>query len=213
MDRSQSVLERLEPRKAPQQSRSRATVDSIKQATLELAAKDGFADLNTGMIAERAGVSKGSLYQYFPNRDAIFLALFEDATSRLTLSMKGLFGGIVDLPPQIGMPRVMRRHLALVRENRLILLRLGMEIPQLKIATRPIAYETMIARATRTYMHIHCPTLSTREVERRAFFVHEIVQSCINRYVDENPPHLSDRAFIRQLSDILVYTIMDGAKG
>lgn len=204
------MLERLEPRKAPQQSRSRATVASIKQATLELAAKRGFADLTTAMIAERAGVSKGSLYQYFPNRDAILLALFEDATSRLTLAMRGLFDSIVGLPPPVAMPKIMRRHLTLVRENELVLLRLGTEVPQLKIVSRPISYETMIASATRTYIQIHTPRLRPTEIERRSFFVHEIVQSCINRYVSEKPSHFSDRAFIRQLSALVICVICNG---
>ena len=66
-------------RKAPRQTRSRSTVDAIKQAARELVSAEGFSSSSTSttLIAERAGVSIGSLYQYFPTREAIFIALFE----------------------------------------------------------------------------------------------------------------------------------------
>src|SRR5271166_4296203 len=59
--------QRAEPlatrRKTPRQHRSKLTVQSILQATLEIAAVEGFLNLGTRHIAERAGVSVGSLYQ------------------------------------------------------------------------------------------------------------------------------------------------------
>lgn len=58
-------------RRRPTQSRSRHTVDAILEATLRIVADEGEEQLNTNRIAERAGVSVGTLYQYFPTRDAI----------------------------------------------------------------------------------------------------------------------------------------------
>ena len=61
-------------RKVPRQRRSRVTVDAIIEATLQILAKGGVAALNTTRAAERAGVSVGTLYQYFPTREALLEA-------------------------------------------------------------------------------------------------------------------------------------------
>lgn len=68
---------RLEPRKPPSQDRAKATVDAILEAAIDLLAARGYARTSTNLIASRAGVSVGSLYQYFPHKDAIVAALFE----------------------------------------------------------------------------------------------------------------------------------------
>ncbi len=66
---------RLEPRKLPKQARSGATVEAILEAAAQVFERQGYAAGTTNRIAERAGVSIGSLYQYFPNKDAILVAL------------------------------------------------------------------------------------------------------------------------------------------
>ena len=67
----------LGPRKLPQQQRARATCDAILQAAAHIIGRQGLAGFNTNAVAERAGVSIGSLYQYFPNKDALMAALIE----------------------------------------------------------------------------------------------------------------------------------------
>ncbi len=63
------------PRRTPQRAGSRETVDVIFEATARILASDGRAGLNTNRIAEVAGISVGGLYGYFPNKDAILLAM------------------------------------------------------------------------------------------------------------------------------------------
>jgi AcrR family transcriptional regulator len=65
----------LSPRKAPRQSRSAVTVTAILDATARILVERGYAATSTNAVAERAGVSVGSLYQYFPNTDALIAAL------------------------------------------------------------------------------------------------------------------------------------------
>ncbi|WGT62436.1 TetR/AcrR family transcriptional regulator [Variovorax paradoxus] len=65
------------PRKIAIQERSRATVDTLVEATARILVKDGFDKASTNRIAEVAGVSIGSLYQYFPSKEALVAAVIE----------------------------------------------------------------------------------------------------------------------------------------
>jgi len=68
---------RTTPRKRPRQERSRATVDAILSATARVLVRHGYDDLTTNAVATAAGVSIGSLYQYFPNKTALVAALLD----------------------------------------------------------------------------------------------------------------------------------------
>ena len=65
----------LKARKAPGQARSQETVAVILEASARILESDGLRGFNTNAIAAKAGVSIGSLYQYFPNKDSIVLSL------------------------------------------------------------------------------------------------------------------------------------------
>lgn len=68
---------REKPRRNPKQARAQATVDAILAATFQLLEEEGESRVTTNRIAERAGVSIGTLYQYFKDRDAILAAMGE----------------------------------------------------------------------------------------------------------------------------------------
>lgn len=72
-----STRELLKPRKSPVQARSTATVDSLHAAAIHVLIHEGLNRCTTTRVAERAGASVGSLYQYFPNRDALLAAVLE----------------------------------------------------------------------------------------------------------------------------------------
>lgn len=67
----------LDRRKAPRQARSTVTVDAIFEGTIQVLLADGLARLTTTRVAQRAGVSVGTLYQYFPNKQAPLFAVLE----------------------------------------------------------------------------------------------------------------------------------------
>ena len=71
------------PRKVPVQTRSRATVEAILEATARILEAEGLEAVTTNRVAERAGVSIGSLYQYFPDRDAVLAALIRREDAKL----------------------------------------------------------------------------------------------------------------------------------
>jgi AcrR family transcriptional regulator len=71
---TQPTASRSEPRKSPVQARSTASVDAILKATVQVLLKVGKDKLTTTRVASRAGVSVGTLYQYFPNKSALLRA-------------------------------------------------------------------------------------------------------------------------------------------
>ncbi len=71
---TQRTATRSEPRKTPIQARSTASVDAILKATVQVLLRVGKEKLTTTRVAARAGVSVGTLYQYFPNKSALLRA-------------------------------------------------------------------------------------------------------------------------------------------
>ncbi len=65
----------LQYKKTPKQARSKATVDAIIQASAQILLEKGYAGVSTNLAAERAGVSIGSVYEYFPGKEAIVAAV------------------------------------------------------------------------------------------------------------------------------------------
>ncbi len=82
------------PRRRPAQSRSQFTVDALFEATLHLLAEGGEETLTTNRIAERAGVSIGTLYQYFPTREAIVDAIVRRRRAAVIEQMDELLGRV-----------------------------------------------------------------------------------------------------------------------
>lgn len=73
-----------DPRKRPRQARSVATFEAILEAAARILESLGFAGFNTNAVAELAGVSIGSLYQYFPSKDALIVELIRRERAKLS---------------------------------------------------------------------------------------------------------------------------------
>ena len=80
----------LNPRKQPSQGRSRFTIRQIVEAAARVFEERGYAGATTNRIAERAGVSIGSLYQYFPNKESILVVLLEQHTQEVADAVEAI---------------------------------------------------------------------------------------------------------------------------
>ena len=80
----------VSPRKQPAQGRSRFTVRQIVESAARVFEERGYAGANTNRIAERAGVSIGSLYQYFPNKESILAVLLEQHTQEMANAVEAI---------------------------------------------------------------------------------------------------------------------------
>lgn len=78
------ALTAFEPRKTPIQARATVTVEAISEATIQILLSQGAGRLTTTRVAHRAGVSVGTLYQYFPNKQSLLFAVLEDHLEKVT---------------------------------------------------------------------------------------------------------------------------------
>jgi AcrR family transcriptional regulator len=83
-----AVATTLTPRKAPVQARSAATIEALHGAAIQVLTREGLSRCTTTRIAGRAGMSVGSLYQYYPNRDALLAAVLEQHLERITAAVE-----------------------------------------------------------------------------------------------------------------------------
>ncbi|MFT3697841.1 MAG: TetR/AcrR family transcriptional regulator [Kofleriaceae bacterium] len=103
------------PRKQPTQGRSKQTVAAILEATFRVLDEGG--ELTTTRVAEVAGVSVGTLYQYFPNRDALINALLADHLEAAIAAVERECEAVVGLPKAQAIERVVRAFLGAKAER------------------------------------------------------------------------------------------------
>src|ERR1700729_2965011 len=86
------------PRKYASQARSPATVHALIEATARILVKEGFDKASTNRIAEVAGVSVGSLYQYYPGKEALVAALIDRHNQEVMRAVQNELSEVQDLP-------------------------------------------------------------------------------------------------------------------
>lgn len=86
------------PRKHASQERSRATVDALIEATARILVREGFDRASTNRIAEEAGVSIGSLYQYYPSKEALVAAVIDRHNRELMQVVRAALAEVAALP-------------------------------------------------------------------------------------------------------------------
>jgi AcrR family transcriptional regulator len=104
----------LEPRRVPIQSRAKKTVEKILDCTAELLDESGIAHLTTDRVAERADVNIATLYHYFPNKQALIVALAD----RLTQQQEQLINSVLAKADQYDWQELVDRLIDITMEGR-----------------------------------------------------------------------------------------------
>jgi len=95
-----------QPRKNATQGRSRATVDALVDATARILVKEGFDKASTNRIAETAGVSIGSLYQYFPSKEALVAAVIDRHNQDVMRVVRAALADVAAQPVEVAVRRL-----------------------------------------------------------------------------------------------------------
>jgi len=182
---------KLQPRKEPRQARSKAMVDTILDAMARVLVERGYAKTNTNLVAEAAGISVGSLYQYFPNKDALIFALRERHVTR----MLALFEGVVAKMDSSGslssdfealIEALVAAHLLEPELNRI----LEEEFPSFHLpVSTPVRQR--FYEAIKAVLVKHRKSLTTPDIDVAAFVVQRMLKSLVNAMILIAPPGLN----------------------
>jgi AcrR family transcriptional regulator len=139
-------------RKQPRQARSNQLVDAVLDAAVQVLMKEGANRFTTARVAERAGVSVGSLYQYFPNKAAILFRLQSDEWQRTSALLRSILEDQATAPPA----RVRRLVHAFIQsecEEAAIRTALNDAAPLYRDAPEAIEAKKENAQIFRTFLH------------------------------------------------------------
>jgi AcrR family transcriptional regulator len=175
----------LRPRKSPRQARSRATVTAILGAAARVFAADGYAAGTTNHIAERAGVSVGSLYEYFPNKDALLVALMEDHIREGAAILEAVAAETAAVTPPLRtvVRRFARAMVDLHARDRALHRVLFEEAPLPPRVRRMLAdVEQVVADRVATFLHRH-PEVTAPDLHLAAAVVVQAVEGLTHKLV------------------------------
>lgn len=197
---------RLAPRRKPVLERGKGTVDDILLAAAQVFSKHGYAHGTTNRIAERAGVSIGSVYQYFPNKDSILLALVRRhmaAGTELVLSMLGEPPALSSEPLPGLVERFVRAMLALHEEDPRLHRVLFEEAPHPKVIWDELGeLERNICTALAGMLATH-PRVKTAEPEVTAWIVVQTVEALVHRFVLHGPGPARRERFVAEVVEMI----------
>lgn len=192
----------LAPRKMPQQKRARMTVECILQATEELVRAHGFSQVGTRMIAERAGVSVGSLYQYFPTYESILLTWYERVALSGARRMKLTTVDVLDRDLSASIRISIRALLRVYEQQALALIHMPSEVPAIRRATASTSFECLNRSAMRLFFSQHVE-FKPRDVEAHIFFLESIIFHTLQRYLLDKPRYLKRGMVVEQICRIV----------
>lgn len=194
----------LNPRKTPRQARARATHDAILEAAAQLIGRHGLADFTTNAVAARAGVSIGSLYQYFPNKDALMVALIGRQQDRqaqtLVDAVAAAQGGELAATVRSLVRAAMQHH----RDDSLLATAIDHEEARLPIAAELDSRLTDAGALVRgTLMHF-VDDLGDVDVDAAVHTLPALVRTVVDTWANRTPPQL-DRAEDEAVRAVLGY--------
>lgn len=177
----------LKPRKTPRQRRSAAMVETILEAAARVIDRGTLARFNTNRVAEVAGISVGSLYQYFPNKDALVAALIERAQlgldARLAAALEGARGkALLD-----GLRLLVRAGVAAQTERPALAAALDFEEARLPVQGLLAGSAARLRGRVLTFLEWHRRRLRIDDLARAAADIQTIARALVDEAAREGP--------------------------
>lgn len=180
----------LEPRKRPRQARAQATNEALIEAAAQIVAERGLAGFNTNAVAERAGVSIGSLYQYFPNKDSLMAALIERQQAAQFATLESALdltaGTALHETVRLLVRAAMQHH----RDHSLLASALDHEEARLPVDDVLDGFLDRSGAVIAVVFARHADALGDICVERAARTLPALVRAVVDRWANLDPPQL-----------------------
>jgi AcrR family transcriptional regulator len=192
------------PRKSPQQDRSKATVEAILEAAAQLLVELRYARMTTAKVAARAGVSVGSLYQYFPSKDALIGALVARKFARVEPLMREIIARTEGLPLEDRVRTIIAATIQDKAENPALNMALAEQMPHVDGIDYKAAMSAAAVSMIRAVLDQHREEIGVDDLDLAAFMMVHAVEGVIGATLLSSPVALDDP----RLVDGLVHMAM-----
>lgn len=187
------------PRKNASQERSRATVDALVEATARILVKEGFEKTSTNRIAEIAGVSVGSLYQYFPSKEALVAAVIDRHNQEIMGIVRATLVEVADMPIERAVRRLVTVAIDAHRINPKLHRVLAEQIPRAsKLDVE--AFSREVHTLVRGYLDSHRKEMRKIDLDVATFICVSAIEAIAHNTVLNQAETLPDK-MVRTLVD------------
>jgi AcrR family transcriptional regulator len=194
----------LSSRKLPRQERSRLTVSAIIQATAQILVTRGYDAITTDAVAERAGVSIGSLYQYFPNKESLVAALIRDHAGEILGTVRAALLKSSAASPEMVLRALIHAGIEAHRINPELHRVLYEQVPREVYPQEALLVSRELQSLIEGFLRARAPDLSRQRTRMVAFMVETIVESLTHRAVVEAPDWLRYGHLEKEAASMLV---------
>jgi AcrR family transcriptional regulator len=180
------------PRKSPQQDRSKATVEAILEAAAQLLVELRYARMTTAKVATRAGVSVGSLYQYFPSKDALIGALVARKFARVEPVMREMIARTEGQPLEARVRTIIAATIMDKAENPALAQALAEQMPKVDGVDYKAAMSEAAVANIRVVLDQHRGEIAVKDLDLAAFMLVHAVEGVIAAALLSAPVALDD---------------------
>ncbi|MBR0720746.1 TetR/AcrR family transcriptional regulator [Bradyrhizobium manausense] len=187
------------PRKNALQERSRATVDALIEATARILVREGFEKTSTNRIAEVAGVSVGSLYQYFPSKEALVAAVIDRHHEEIMGIVRATLCDVMDMPIEKAVRRLVTVAIDAHRINPKLHRVFAEQIPRAgKLDVE--AFNREVHTLVRAYLDSHRKEMRKIDLDVATFICVSTIEAVAHNTV-LNPAEMLPEKTVRTLVD------------
>lgn len=190
-------------KKQAKQSRSKQTIENILIATAELIQTIGIEKLTTNKVAERSGVNIGSIYQYFPNKESLVIALTNKLMNENSEKIQTLIKNLQGTTIQNATRAVISTGIELYRDTEGLLFNLYVHADKPDIlGSKPLYLQTIILPG-KQFLLEHKQELRVKNIDRSLYLLTNSVLPAIYRYLVDDPQDISDHEFTEEIVDLV----------
>jgi len=201
------------PRKSASQKRSQATVEILLDATARVLAREGYDRASTNRIAATAGVSVGSLYQYFPNKEALVATL----VARHNREMLQLLRDALDKVASLDLAAAMRELVRATVEAHMVDPALhkifAEQVPRMGQLAEIEALQRETFLLIRAYLEERRSEISVRDLDSATSICVTAVEALTHEFVIDKPqaPGCERERFIEEVTRLVVGYLQPGS--
>jgi AcrR family transcriptional regulator len=191
------------PRKQPIQARSRQTVAAILQATAQVLMTNGYDGTTTNLVAEKAGVSIGSLYEYFPNKESLVAALASVHVAELMARVDAVLSMPIDETLRAVVAALIRAGLDAHRIDPALHKVLVEQVPRIGTLAASLDISSVLQRKIEGDLRRRAPRLPAARVRMIALVLETCIEALTHRAVVDAPDWLETGEIEREALRLL----------